>query len=69
MGGFTLDRERAVVAAVVELADDLLEVNFTINGCSIRLGDHHRVLGTLAAETITWLWIGTHAAYGRLISS
>ena len=36
---------------------------------SVRVGDHYRALGTLTAETITWVWIGTHAEYDRLMRS
>jgi hypothetical protein len=36
---------------------------------SIRVGDHYRALGTLTADTITWVWIGTHAEYDRLIAT
>ena len=32
-----------------------------------RVGDHHRALGRLRAETMTWVWIGTHAEYDRLV--
>lgn len=34
---------------------------------SIRVGDHYRALGKLTANTMTWVWIGTHADYDRLI--
>jgi len=34
---------------------------------SIRVGDHYRALGRLAADTMTWVWIGTHAKYDRLV--
>ena len=33
---------------------------------TVRVGDHHRAVGKLAANQITWVWIGTHAAYDRL---
>jgi hypothetical protein len=36
---------------------------------SVRVGDHYRALGTLTADTITWVWIGTHGEYDRLVSS
>jgi hypothetical protein len=36
---------------------------------SVRIGDHYRALGSLAADTITWVWIGTHAEYDRLVGS
>jgi len=35
---------------------------------SVRVGDHYRALGILSADTITWVWIGTHAEYDRLVS-
>lgn len=34
---------------------------------SVRVGDHYRALGRLTADTITWVWIGTHAEYDRLV--
>ena len=36
---------------------------------SIRVGNHYRALGRLDADTITWVWIGTHAEYDRLVGS
>jgi hypothetical protein len=36
---------------------------------TVRVGNHHRALGILTADTITWVWIGTHAEYDRLVSS
>ena len=36
---------------------------------TVRIGDRHRALGTLTADTITWVWIGTHAEYDRLVGS
>ena len=36
---------------------------------SIRVGTHYRALGRLTADTITWVWIGTHAEYDRLVGS
>jgi hypothetical protein len=35
---------------------------------TIRVGDHVRALGILSAETITWVWIGSHADYDKLVS-
>ena len=34
---------------------------------SIRVGDHYRALGRRTGETMTWVWIGTHADYDRLV--
>jgi hypothetical protein len=34
---------------------------------TIRIGDHYRALGKLRDDTITWVWIGTHAEYDRLV--
>jgi hypothetical protein len=34
---------------------------------TVRVGDHHRALGKLTANTMTWVWIGTHAEYDRLV--
>lgn len=36
---------------------------------TIRVGDHHRALGKLAGEEVSWVWIGTHADYDQLVSS
>jgi len=36
---------------------------------TIRVGDHYRALGRLRAETMTWVWIGTHSDYDRLAGS
>jgi len=36
---------------------------------TVRAGDHYRAIGILTADTITWVWIGTHAEYDRLVSS
>jgi hypothetical protein len=36
---------------------------------SVRVGDHYRALGRLTAQTMTWVWIGSHAEYDRLINS
>jgi hypothetical protein len=34
---------------------------------AVRVGDHYRALGRLEADTITWVWIGTHEEYNRLV--
>ncbi len=39
------------------------------NHFSVRVGDHYRALGSLTGDTLTWVWIGTHAEYDRLVSS
>jgi hypothetical protein len=36
---------------------------------TVRIGDHYRALGRATADTITWVWIGTHAEYDRLTGS
>jgi hypothetical protein len=36
---------------------------------SIRIGDHYRALGRVTGDTITWVWIGTHSEYDRLVGS
>jgi hypothetical protein len=36
---------------------------------SIRVGDRYRALGTLRADNMTWIWIGTHTEYDRLVGS
>jgi hypothetical protein len=35
---------------------------------TVRVGDHYRALGTLTADTITWVWIGSHGEYDRLVT-
>jgi hypothetical protein len=37
------------------------------NRFAVRVGDHYRALGTVRQDTITWVWIGTHAEYDRLV--
>lgn len=34
---------------------------------SVRVGEHYRALGTEVKEGIYWVWIGTHAEYGKLV--
>lgn len=34
---------------------------------SVRIGLHHRALGTKTDNIIIWYWIGTHAEYDKLI--
>ena len=36
---------------------------------TVRVGEHYRALGSLDGDTITWVWIGSHAEYDRLTSS
>jgi hypothetical protein len=35
---------------------------------TIRIGDHYRAIGVVEADCITWVWIGTHSDYNRIIS-
>lgn len=35
---------------------------------TIRVGDDYRALGMRTADTITWVWIGSHSDYDRLVS-
>jgi len=35
---------------------------------SARIGIHHRAVGLLEADTITWIWIGSHDYYERLLA-
>jgi hypothetical protein len=35
---------------------------------AVRVGLGWRALGLLEGDTITWFWIGSHAAYDQLIS-
>ena len=34
---------------------------------TVRIGAHYRALGKLADDQITWVWIGTHQEYDRLV--
>ena len=34
---------------------------------SVRVGDHYRALGHDVPEGIHWFWIGTHAAYDKIV--
>ncbi len=36
---------------------------------SARVGLHHRAVGELHGDTVTWFWIGTHDDYDRLLLS
>lgn len=36
---------------------------------TIRVGDHYRALGRVSSRTITWVWIGSHSDYNRLVNS
>jgi len=36
---------------------------------TIRIGDHYRALGRFRSGIMTWVWIGTHAEYDRLVQS
>jgi hypothetical protein len=34
---------------------------------SVRVGDHYGALGRMETGAITWVWIGTHEEYKRLM--
>jgi len=34
---------------------------------TVRVGDHYRAPGRLTADTVTWVWIGSHTDYDRLV--
>ena len=34
---------------------------------SIRIGDHYRALAEVEGQQVTWIWIGHHAEYDKLI--
>jgi hypothetical protein len=34
---------------------------------SVRIGIHHRALGTVDGSDVTWFWIGSHANYDKLV--
>jgi len=36
---------------------------------TVRIGDHYRALGRLSSRTVTWVWIGTHADYDKLMGA
>jgi hypothetical protein len=36
---------------------------------TVRIGDHYRALGRLSSGTVTWVWIGTHADYDKLVDA
>lgn len=43
-------------------------VRGTDNAYSVRIGASYRAVGQRAEDgTVTWFWIGTHAAYDHLI--
>ena len=34
---------------------------------SVRIGDHYRAIGHLAADSVEWVWIGSHEDYNQLL--
>jgi hypothetical protein len=34
---------------------------------SVRVGQHHRALGTDVEDGVLWFWIGIHADYDRIL--
>ena len=34
---------------------------------SVRVGLHYRALGVAVEDGVSWFWIGTHAAYDRIV--
>ena len=38
------------------------------NVWSVRIGTHYRALAEVEGQSVTWLWIGHHAEYDRLIA-
>jgi len=32
-----------------------------------RIGEHYRAMGRVTGDTITWVWIGAHTDYDRLV--
>jgi hypothetical protein len=36
---------------------------------SVRVGLHHRALGLLDQDGVTWFWIGSHDEYERMLGS
>lgn len=47
---------------------NLKEVDKRRSLWSARVSRGYRVLGYRAGDTITWIWIGTHAEYDKLIT-
>ena len=37
------------------------------NRYTIRIGDHYRAVGRMESGSITWVWIGSHSEYNRLV--
>ena len=37
------------------------------NRFSVRIGHHHRAIGQSLADTVEWVWIGSHEDYNKLI--
>ncbi len=37
------------------------------NRFSVRIGDHHRLIGQLVGDTVEWVWIGSHEDYNNLV--
>jgi hypothetical protein len=70
---------RALPASVRELADKsfgLLNADPTHPSLhfkkvgrfwSVRVGLHHRAVAVEAPDGLVWFWIGTHAAYDKLV--
>jgi hypothetical protein len=70
---------RALPAEVQALADksfELLKSDFRHPSLhfkrvgefySVRVGLHYRALGVAVADGVSWFWVGTHAAYDRLV--
>ena len=34
---------------------------------SVRIGIGHRAVGVMDGGTVTWFWVGSHAAYDKLL--
>jgi hypothetical protein len=34
---------------------------------SVRVGAHHRALGTEVDDGVYWIWIGTHSDYDKIV--
>ncbi|MFN0168363.1 MAG: hypothetical protein ACKV22_18205 [Bryobacteraceae bacterium] len=41
----------------------------TADRFTVRVGEHHRAIGSRIEDTITWVWIGSHSEYNRLVGS
>lgn len=46
---------------------DFKKLRGSDNRFSVRVGDHYRALAESSGGGVTWVWIGTHEAYNKLL--